>query len=142
RDLRLNVAVNSRSDAVANVLLMMPVGCCAAGALWTRRPARRALPAILGISACGAILSLSMEFLQSFLPDRVVSLRDVISETFGSCVGAVAFLWLGPALTGALRRRAGDREDASLAERWLLAYVAVLAMWHLMPLDLSLDPSV
>jgi VanZ family protein len=142
RDLWLNIPINSRSDVLANVLLMIPVAFCAAGAVWTKPTAGRSIATVLGVSIAGAAISMSMEFLQTFLPDRVVSLRDVMAETFGSSIGALAFWRIGPALTDWLRRWAAGRHRLSMAERWLLGYVALLVMWQLMPLDLSLEPSM
>ncbi len=137
-----NVDIRSRSDLLANVLVMMPVAFCAAGAVWYGSAARRVMTVVAVVVAGGAMLSVSMEFLQTFLPDRVVSLRDVFAETLGACVGAAAWLAIGPAVTEQFRRGAVARTRLLAGDRVLMAYLVVLAAWRLAPFDLSLDPSI
>jgi hypothetical protein len=142
RELWRNVGMSSLSDVAANVLLMLPIAFCAAGAL--ERPAGRrgAIAIVLGLSAAGAVFSCAIEFVQTFLPARVVSLRDVVAESVGCAFGAVLWLAAGRTFTDALRRQFSGRERLSGPERWLLGYACAVALWQLRPLDLSLEPSM
>ncbi len=140
--LRQDAGLGSRSDFVANVLLVVPVAFCAAGALHWKRTAGRDAAMVVGVALAGMLLSLSMEFAQMFLPARVVSIQDVAAQMLGSAAGGVAWLGLGPWLSVRVRRWTEGRERLSAAQRGWLVYVAVFAVWQLMPLDLSLEPAV
>ena len=137
----LDFRIDSHADFLANVLLMMPAGCFAAGAcLQDRRgrPRRTVLTmAALGIAA--AVFSAAVEITQLFLPARVMSPSDVVAETIGVLAGALGWLAGGDATRAALRRvRPTVRLDRG--RRLLLGYVVFLLGWRLAPLDLTLDP--
>lgn len=84
----------SRTDILANVLLYVPLGFLAAvGRRW------RALPWVL---VAALVLSVCLEYMQGFLPDRVTSWLDVLTNVSGAGIGvAVAALavklWWGDA---------------------------------------------
>jgi hypothetical protein len=80
------------ADAIANVLLFLPVGF-----LLIRRFGRRA--GFLG----PAVLTVAIELAQHFLPGRNPSLGDLLSNTLGGVLGALAGSY-GPWLAGAPRR--------------------------------------
>ena len=75
----------NESEALANVLLFVPLG--AAGALVLRRHTGWV---VVGLGA----LSLAIEVLQSTLPGRTPSYRDVVLNSAGALVGVVAVLVL------------------------------------------------
>ena len=75
----------NESEALANVLLFVPLG--AAGALVLRRHTGWV---VVGLGA----LSLAIEVLQSTLPDRTPSYRDVVLNAGGALVGVVTVLVL------------------------------------------------
>jgi VanZ family protein len=80
----------SRGDAVANVLLYMPLGLCVVVACpvrW-RRPTALACAAILG-----SLLSIGVEALQVHTHGRVSSLTDVVINVAGAVVGGVGGLF-------------------------------------------------
>lgn len=69
----------------ANVLLLVPVGLIAMALM----PRLSWVQLTLG----AGILSVLIEFAQtSLLPDRTGSLRDVVANTLGACLGATAVL--------------------------------------------------
>jgi hypothetical protein len=82
-----------RTDLLANVVAYVPLGILgvvAAGARTTRRRelAWRGVVVLVGIAA----FSIAMEWLQSCQPGRVSSIYDVLSNTAGGLLGAIAGL--------------------------------------------------
>jgi VanZ family protein len=82
----------SRGDLLANLLLYAPLGLCLTSA-WPRRwrPV-----VVFGMTVvCGTGLSVTVEVLQQFAPERVASLTDVAVNAMGTMLGAVAGLLYG-----------------------------------------------
>ena len=103
-------------EAVANVLLFVPVGALAALAL------RRSGP-VLPL-AVGAATSVLVELAQTALPGRVPDLVDVAANTAGTVVGvALSTVLLAPA-----RRAAGRRGGARRPRRGLRAAVVTVPL--------------
>ena len=129
----------SRSNYLANALLFVPIGFgLAAVALLDRRRGSRmllALPAILTVSVA---VSLTAEFLQMFVPGRVVSFADVTAQTLGCIVGFAAWLIAGDWLTSWLRT-ASDRQRGDRVARALSAYAVVWSFVNLAPFDVTVD---
>lgn len=75
-----------RADVIANILGFMPFGFVLCGFFALSRPR---VQAILISTLVGGLLSLSVEFLQYYIPRRDSSLTDVISNTTGSLLGAL-----------------------------------------------------
>lgn len=73
-------------DLIVNVIGYIPLGLLAVLALY---PRLRALPAIVVASLSGVLLALLLESVQSFLPSRVPSNLDVLTNTFGTILGAL-----------------------------------------------------
>ncbi len=91
-------------------------------------PRVRGTAAALLSALCGILLSGTMEAVQTFLPSRVASNLDLITNSAGACIGAIAAVLLTPTLLQEsrfleLRRRWFSRA----ASRGLI----VLALWPL-----------
>jgi len=84
-------------DVVANVLGYVPYGALCALAL---HPRLHGGSAVLGAALTGAVLSLSLEAGQSFLPARIASNLDVIANTAGALGGGIAGALAAPWLLG------------------------------------------
>jgi VanZ family protein len=78
----------SQFDFVSNILAYVPLGALVFGALV--RTGWRTLWAALLALAVGSLLSLTLEFLQNFLPTRVPSNLDLITNALGTAVGVFA----------------------------------------------------
>ena len=77
-------------DLVANIFFFLPVGYFSAMFLWLRR---MKIVRIITLSViAGLLLSVSVELLQIFLPSRYSSMVDVLSNTAGTAIGAMAGL--------------------------------------------------
>jgi VanZ family protein len=110
-------------DILVNVALYVPLGASAYLALRSRRTGGVAAAAAI---AAGAALSLTVEFIQRWEPGRVPSVRDVLTNTAGTCIGTLV------AAAGAkylafqhVRKRSADG-----AATWLLG---VMGAWLLVP---------
>ncbi|WP_096527783.1 VanZ family protein [Candidatus Nitrosoglobus terrae] len=73
----------SYTDIFANVSMYIPLGFLLANATVSRSSVIKLLIALLG----GVLLSTFLEFLQIFLPARVPSLWDIISNVAGAFIG-------------------------------------------------------
>ena len=90
-------------DLIQNFILFIPFGFGLAWLLKTVRNRRRLVwAALLGFG-----LSFSLEWLQLYLPTRVVTWRDVAANGLGSLAGA----WLFDAAGAALLRIASERKE-------------------------------
>ncbi|HJV53596.1 MAG TPA: VanZ family protein [Noviherbaspirillum sp.] len=78
-------------DVITNVIGYLPLGMLLVFAL---HPFLRGAAAALFAIVCGALLSGTMEALQTFLPNRVSSNLDLITNIAGTLVGALAGLLL------------------------------------------------
>jgi VanZ family protein len=74
-------------DVMTNVIAYIPLGILLVFSLY---PRLRRVWAVLIAIASGALLSAAMETIQTFLPTRVASNLDLITNVAGVCIGAVA----------------------------------------------------
>ena len=116
-------------DLLANVAVYLPLGFFLTLAL-RRLPWRYTAP-ILAILLSGS-LSLALEAVQNWLPSRVPSSLDLLCNTLGGLIGAVAAQHGGPRLFARI----------ALLEKQLLAPVphaelglTILGLWLLVPLS-------
>lgn len=78
-------------DVTTNVIGYFPFGLLAVFALY---PTVRGIGAALLAVLAGTLLSATMEAVQTYLPDRVSSNLDLLTNVAGTCIGAVAGLLL------------------------------------------------
>ncbi|MFP3982471.1 MAG: VanZ family protein [Desulfurivibrionaceae bacterium] len=116
-----------RGDLILNLLVYMPLGFLFVRVVGQRLTVFRLM--VLSLLA-GAALSLSMETMQLFLPDRVTSPADLVMNTLGTLFGAVlGYYVLGPSITANTLRRYRQRwfRDDSRSSLGLI----VGALWGL-----------
>lgn len=132
----------SRTNYLANILLFVPVGFGLSGALLLgrRRPLSVVLAAVCILPASIAV-SLTAEFLQIFVPGRVVSRADVNAQTLGCLIGIAAWLVAGEGITRWVRG-ASDRHRGDRVARALSAYAAIWTFVNLAPFDITVDPGM
>jgi VanZ family protein len=112
-------------DLVTNVLAYMPFGTLVVFALY---PRLRGMAAVFFAMVCGTLLSGSIEAVQNFLPSRVASNVDLLTNSVGTAAGALA---------GALMSRAFLEQSRLLQMRrqWFSLDAGpgliVLALWPL-----------
>lgn len=121
-------------DVAVNVIAYVPLGFLAA---LTASPRLHPVIAAIAGTAAGAALSFGMEVAQGFLPGRVSSTLDLLTNTAGAMVGAIV----------AARARAAPlvvRRIASWRARLFVAGgetdlgIALVALWFFSQLDPSL----
>ncbi len=112
-------------DVITNILAYVPLGILLVFALF---PLLRGFWAMLVALSLGGLLSLSVEALQTFLPSRVSSNLDLMTNFSGACIGAV----LGVALT---RFFLVESRCLLLRQRWFIPHASrglvVLGLWPL-----------
>jgi VanZ family protein len=115
-------------DVVVNVLLFLPLGVAVAAAAAERgRGGRAAMAATL---AAAAGLSIGVEDLQTLLPTRDPSLRDVAANVGGAVLGHLLFLWCGAQLAALGRAVQALWRRLWLVDRpgWLLGALLIVAL--------------
>jgi VanZ family protein len=112
-------------DVITNIIGYLPFGMLMVFALY---PRLRGVPAVLLACAAGTLLSAGMEIGQNFLPTRVSSNLDLLTNAGGAALGALLGALLVPAFLEQSRllalRRAWFLHEAS---RGLI----VLGLWPL-----------
>ncbi|TAJ98659.1 MAG: VanZ family protein [Candidatus Manganitrophaceae bacterium] len=77
----------SPPNVAANILLFIPLG----GLLYGLLPAGRKEPRLIGVLLFSGVVSLTVESLQLFLPERFSSFSDLLVNTIGGGVGFLLF---------------------------------------------------
>jgi VanZ family protein len=126
-------------DTVQNVLLFLPFGLL--GFLTLQARLRSAFLALVVTTMVGGLLGSGVEALQLFTVDRLSSLSDVMTNTTGAFVGALAAYVLQGVITrGAAEIAARGWNRAPAFQPALVAAVlVVISAWE--PFDFTLDVS-
>jgi VanZ family protein len=112
-------------DVMVNIVGYMPLGVLLVLAL---HPLVRGMWAVVVAALCGLLVSGIMETVQNYLPSRVPSNLDLLTNAGGCLAGAVLGLFFAPLLLdqGRLQR---------LRQRWFAAYASqglvLVALWPL-----------
>lgn len=77
-------------DLITNVLAYLPLGCLLVFALY---PRWQRLAAVLFAVLAGALFSFTLECIQNYLPTRVPSSLDLLTNTSGCLLGALFGMW-------------------------------------------------
>ncbi len=137
--LTLNIA--SRADWVANLLLFIPLTFLAALATNARggHPARRILlPVTIGAAAIG--LAIGIEFTQLYFPQRTVSQNDIYAESLGGLIGLLVYSGWGARVRAWLNDFWLRQQGQDRLVKLLQAYLVLLLLFNILPLDLTLSP--
>lgn len=132
-----SVRIESKSDFAANVMLFVPLGFLASGAVGVDR--KRPLALIALIPAMG-VLSAAIEFCQLWFPDRNTTINDVAAETIGGAFGVGLWYLFGQKATDRFRAAWAQLGPGDWAVKALPAYLLFLVIVHGMPFDMTLSP--
>ena len=133
------IQIESKSDAVVNVMLGIPLGFALLGMLCADRPVSRVHASLFGVlllPAC-VVFSMAVEFAQLYA-NRTCSGADVIAQTLGAFLGVLTWLVCGQTLTNEVRKATTGQGAAA---RFLVAYVVLLGFAQALPLDFSASPA-
>lgn len=136
------VKITSRSDALANVLLGVPLGFALLGAACADRNWPRPKVAAVGLlllPLC-VLFSALVEYAQLWTLTRTCSLSDIVAQALGAVAGMTAWVLCGQAFTDRARA-VWTHSDPSAVGKLLIAYLALLAFIQVLPLDLSASPA-
>ena len=110
-------------DLVVNVIGYLPLGLFGVYALY---PRVRGVAAVLVVAVAAALLSANLEALQTFLPTRVASKVDLMTNALGACAGA----WLAYLTVRAVLDRGRLREwRLQWFEREASAGLVLIGLW-------------
>ena len=129
----------SRSDFLANILLVVPMGFFGAATLVNHQSSVwRWLLAAAALQTAALGLSLGVEGLQAFMPERTSSLLDVMAQQVGTFVGLAGWRVIcGDVSRWAEKWTAGER--GGIVRNALALYALARIMVILWPLDITLD---
>jgi VanZ family protein len=112
-------------DVMVNIVGYMPLGVLLVLAL---HPMVRGIWAVLVASLCGVLVSGIMEVVQNYLPSRVPSNLDLLTNAGGCLAGAVLGLLFAPLLLNQSRLQ-------RMRQRWFAAHASqglvLVALWPL-----------
>jgi VanZ family protein len=117
-------------DVWVNVIAYLPLGTFACLYFGERVPRGRAIAKAIEYAG---LLSVAMEALQLFVPNRVSSIYDVLANAVGALAGALVLA--NPLLTRPLGEM---RARAVIAGRWGDAGLVLVALWILAQLNPAL----
>lgn len=136
----LSLGIDSRADWVANLLLFVPLSfLCMHSAVQGRTgPVRYAAAFAVLLASVG--LAFAIEFSQLFFPQRTVSQNDIWAESLGSVVGIVSQVSFGSTFNEWLAALGRGESRQTRFMRALSVYLAVLLVFSILPLDLTISP--
>jgi glycopeptide antibiotics resistance protein len=133
------LAMPSRSDWLANFLLLLPFGFCLMAAICCDRPYLVAPALPVTVVVCLALAAF-VEFAQLFFPPRVSSINDIAAQGAGGTTGALVWLLRGQRLTANARQLWNDFGARNTVHLLLPLYLFVLLIVQTLPFDFTLSP--
>lgn len=127
------------SDWVANILLFVPIGFFALGAINVRSPAWANLAAFTAVIFACALASVGLEMTQLWFPPRTPSQGDILAQTIGASGGALLWLLGGESFAAWTRAFAVSRRPKEQFDWLLECYALGLILFSVFPLDLTLS---
>jgi VanZ family protein len=139
--LRRDIAIESRSDWLSNVLLALPLGYCATGALAVDRRGMTQyggqLPLVMLGCTCFAA---GLEFAQLWVPARTCSQNDIAAQAIGSAIGCAMWVIAGQRTTNWVRQLISAPSPQWRKHRLAQLYCLILFVYSVLPFDLSISP--
>ncbi len=142
RVLAEGVNVASRSDAVANMMLGVPLGFALLGLVCVDRNWPRAKAAKVGLlllPVC-VLFTTAVEYAQLYTLTRTCSASDIVAQGLGAAAGMAAWVLIGQRFTGRARA-VWERSDVNAVGKLLIAYLLLLAFIQTLPFDVSASPA-
>lgn len=136
----LALGIGSRADWVANLLLFIPLTFLA-GLLFNANGSisKRALVGFL-LASAAVLLAIGTEFTQLFFPQRTVSQNDIFAEGVGGFLGVGCHWFFGSRVQIWLSGFWQHQQQQDRLTKLLHAYLILLLVFNVLPLDLTLSP--
>lgn len=136
------LAMQSRSDWVANCMLGVPLGFCLLAALRVDRPSRNAAvgTGLVLLPVCTAFAA-AVEFGQLYFSGRTCAGSDVWAQGMGSTLGVLVWLLRGQWATDKVRSALEGQRDRGNALVPLLGYLGFAMLVEFLPFDLTISPA-
>lgn len=122
-------------DVVQNVLLFVPFGALGVLALGRYGTSSALLAAVVS----GALLSATVEILQLLTLDRTTSVTDLVTNSMGTLVGAMASLGAVRVIPEVMASPTGLKLAENKYSFLLVCALALVVLGSLQPFDFSLD---
>ncbi len=129
----------SKSDLITNVLLFVPIGFFALGAL-ANHSRKAAFAWTVPTAMLCAALSVAIEFGQIFVHGRTPSWNDVFAESLGAAFGVLVWVACGNTVVDWLAPVRHSTSAADRLFRLLGAYTFVWLVLAVLPLDFTIRP--
>lgn len=136
----LELGIDSRADWMANLLLFVPLTFLASLVFNTTGGMVRRFSIAAVIVVAGVCLSVGIEFTQLYFPQRTVSQNDIFAESVGALLGVLVFWYRGNHTTWWLESFLQHQQRQDRLNRLLNAYLLVLFVFNVLPLDLTFNP--
>lgn len=136
----LQLGIGSRADWVANLLLFIPMTFLAGVLLNVDGQIGRRIWVFCLIATVATLFAVSIEFTQLFFPQRTVSQNDIFAESLGGLIGLVFFWLFGDRFQTWLSSLLHIQQQKDRIDRLLYAYLILLFVFNVLPLDLTLSP--
>ncbi len=136
----LDLGIESRADWVANFLLFIPLSYLWMCYFHRQESNKVSLKLPAAVIIISILLSFSIEFTQLYFPQRTVSQNDILAESIGGIVGVILWLKFHHQIINKLNTTLAGVEPANKLAKLLIIYVAILVLYSIMPLDLTISP--
>jgi len=136
----LDLGIGSRADWVANLLLFIPLTFFACMVMNHTGGIGQRLVVSLVLVFSSILLSVSIEFTQLFFPQRTVSQNDIFAESLGGFIGVGCHWIFGWRIKNWVHGLWNHQSQQDRLIKLLHAYLLVLFLFNVLPLDLTLSP--
>nr|NJM02122.1 VanZ family protein [Desulfobacula sp.] len=131
----------SRIDWATNILLGIPASFLGMATFYRIKGfTANALVALTVFLICFTA-SLTAEFLQLFFSTRIASVNDIVAQVIGEGFGIFCWFVFGKTLVQAFLHFVGTRSFSYRLQFIFWGYLAIVMIYSIMPLDLSLNPT-
>ena len=132
-------AIESATDWATNSILLIPFTFLLGQRIKHGLPGSGKLLSVVLAVAAGVALALFLEFSQIYFPPRTVSQKDILALCLGGMLGATAQLRWGHVVEHWLETLWQSEQGRSGLIRMLHAYLLVVLLFSVLPLDLTVS---
>ena len=137
----LGMDPNRRTEWLVTCLMFFPIGMALHGIVAIdHREVRRLMIWAVICFVISVVVAVSVELLQVFVPNAIVSQNDILAAGMGASLGMVVCQAVGPPAVRMLRRRTRYWRPRQPTDLLLAGYAIALVGYSLWPFQLELHP--